>query len=75
MSGAGAAAPGQRIDSRKGTSGRPIWEGSPSSHVRDDIGWTWEAAEMGAVGGFKEDSGAERKPDGCLVRGKPAVGY
>ena len=30
---------------------------------------------MGAVGGFKEDSGAERKPDGCLVGGEPAVGY
>lgn len=30
---------------------------------------------MGAVGGFKEDSGAERKSDGCLVGGEPAVGY
>ena len=30
---------------------------------------------MGAVGGFKEDSGAERESDGCLVGGEPAVGY
>ena len=73
MSGAGAAASGQKIQVK--APGRPIWEGSPSSHVRDDIGWTWEAAEMGAVGGFKEDSGAERESDGCLVGGEPAVGY